>query len=87
MQKYLKNSLICWYIVGTICTQRYNRESNTMTNQSTTDKEQARFAMRLDKDLHTAFMQVAKSNDQNPSQLVRQFMREYVKKNRQGNLF
>lgn len=49
--------------------------------------EQARFTLRLDKDLHKAFTDTAKDQDRNPSQLVREFMREYVKKHRQADLF
>lgn len=61
--------------------QSYNIVSKLMTD------EQARFALRLDKDLHKAFTDTAKAQDRNPSQLVREFMREYVKKHRQADLF
>lgn len=49
-------------------------------------KQETRFTVRVDSDLHRAFADVAKSNDQTPSQLVRAFMREYVAKHRQMGL-
>ena len=43
--------------------------------------------LRVAPELKKAFEAAAKSNDRTSSQLVRDFMREYVKKNAQGSLF
>ena len=45
------------------------------------EKEQKTFLIRVDLELLTAFQSACKDNDQNASQVVRAFMREYVKKN------
>lgn len=55
-------------------------------SQQQPQKQETRFTVRVDSDLHKAFSDVAKSNDQTPSQLVRAFMREYVAKHRQMGL-
>jgi predicted transcriptional regulator len=47
----------------------------------------ATFTMRVQPDLKKAFDEAAKSNDRSSALLIRDFMREYVKKNAQGNLF
>lgn len=44
------------------------------------------FTFRVDAALKKAFEQAAKSNDRSSSQLLRDFMREYVKRNAQGEL-
>lgn len=49
------------------------------TNDST-------FTCRADKDLIHAFKRIAKDNNRTASQLVRDYMIEYVKKNGQGKL-
>lgn len=41
---------------------------------------------RIDADLKQAFEDACKRNDQTASQVLRQLMREYVRKNAQGNL-
>jgi predicted transcriptional regulator len=40
------------------------------------------YRVRLPKDLKNAFLKVANATDRTGAQLVRQFMREYVRKNR-----
>lgn len=42
--------------------------------------DQKTFPVRVDTELLTAFQEACKDNDQNASQVVRAFMREYVKK-------
>ncbi len=42
--------------------------------------DQKTFPVRVDTDLLTSFQNACKENDQNASQVVRAFMREYVKK-------
>lgn len=49
--------------------------------------DQKTFPVRVDIDLLTAFQNACKNNDQNASQVVRAFMREYVKKHSQQDLF
>lgn len=49
------------------------------TNDST-------FTCRADKDLIESFKRIAKDNNRTASQLVRDYMIEYVKKNGQGKL-
>ena len=44
------------------------------------------FTCRADKDLINAFKRIAKDNNRTASQLVRDYMIEYVKKNGQGRL-
>ena len=42
--------------------------------------------IRLDENLKIAFLQIAKSNDRTAAQLLRDYIRAYVKKNGQGEL-
>jgi len=49
--------------------------------------EQKRLNVRVDAHLVDAFLAVAAANDRTASQLVRDFMREYVRKNGQIDLF
>lgn len=44
------------------------------------------FAIKADENLLKSFKQVCKDNDRSASQVVRDLMRAYIKKNRQGNL-
>lgn len=44
-------------------------------------------SLRLDKDLFNTFKKIADEQDRTTSQLVRDFIREYVKKNQQNKLF
>lgn len=43
--------------------------------------------LKVDRDLADSFKRVAKANNRNQSQLIRDFMQQYVKKNGQGDLF
>ena len=42
--------------------------------------------LRVDRDLLTAFQNIAKDNNRTASQLVRDYMMNYVKKHGQGDL-
>ena len=53
------------------------------TNNRQKDKS---FTIRVDADLLKTFQTVAKENDRPSAQLIRDFMREYIKKHRQGEL-
>lgn len=53
------------------------------TNNRQKDKS---FTIRVDADLLKTFQIVAKENDRPSAQLIRDFMREYIKKNKQGEL-
>lgn len=52
-----------------------------MEEQSTT------FNMRLPKPLKDAFEAACKGNDRSAAQMIRDFMRDYVKQNNQAGLF
>ena len=45
------------------------------------------FTLRADGELIEAFKKIAKDNNRTASQLVRDFMQDYVSKNGQGKLF
>lgn len=49
--------------------------------------EKTTFNMRVDKNLVEQFKKAAKENNRTASQLLRDCMIEYVKKNRQGDMF
>ena len=46
----------------------------------------ATFTFRVDENLKTEFATAAKSRDRTGAQLLRDFMREYVKRHAQGDL-
>lgn len=46
--------------------------------------EQSNFTCRVDSDLKKAFLMAAKANDRPASVLIRDFMREYIQKDKQG---
>ena len=50
------------------------------------DRSDSTFTCRADKELVEAFKRIAKDNNRTASQLVRDYMIEYVKKNGQGKL-
>lgn len=50
---------------------------------STSDNNKS-FTIRVNEHLLKAFQEAAAANDRTSAQLIRDFMREYVKKNRQG---
>jgi len=52
----------------------------------TTQKETG-LAIRIEPELKAAFVATAKSQDRTASQVLRNFMRDYVKKNGQTDLF
>jgi len=52
----------------------------------TTQKETG-FTIRIEQELKDAFVATAKSQDRTASQVLRNFMRDYVKKNGQTDLF
>ena len=47
----------------------------------------SRYEIRAPKDLKDAYLAAAKANDRDGAQLIRDFMRDYVKKNQQPDLF
>lgn len=53
-----------------------------MTNQKETG-----FTLRIEQGLKDEFVAAAKSQDRTASQVLRDFMRDYVKKNGQTDLF
>lgn len=52
-----------------------------------TTKKEIAFTIRVEPDLKDAFVAAAKTQDRTASQLVRDFMRDYVKKYGQRDLF
>lgn len=50
------------------------------------DKKETIYGVRVPADLRKAFDEAAKANDMTGAQLIRQFMREYARKNAQGDL-
>lgn len=46
----------------------------------------SRYEIRVAKELKDAYIEAAKSNDRDGAQLIRDFMREYVKNNAQQDL-
>lgn len=50
------------------------------------NKNESTFTCRGNKELIDAFKRIAKDNNRTASQLVRDYMQEYVKKNGQGKL-
>lgn len=57
-------------------------KGNTMPAQ-----KDSTFLVRLDADLKESFISAAKSQDRTAAQLIRDFMRDYVKKHGQTDLF
>lgn len=54
---------------------------------ATTNRNKGKsFTIRVDENLLKTFQTVAKANDRPSAQLLRDFMREYIKKNRQDGL-
>lgn len=47
----------------------------------------SRYEIRVEIDLKTAYLSAANSNDRDGAQLIRDFMREYVKKHTQKDIF
>lgn len=56
-------------------------------NTNTNVNNESTFTCRVDRDLADAFKRIAKSNNRTASQLVRDYMQDYVKKHGQGDLF
>lgn len=57
----------------------------SMSNQPSTSKDKS-FTIRVDENLLKTFQEIAKANDRPSAQLLRDFMREYIKKHKQGEL-
>ena len=51
------------------------------------DENKVLVTFRLPEELKVAFESACKANDRNSSQILRDLMREYIKKNNQGELF
>ena len=47
---------------------------------------EARYEIRIDTDLKAAYLAAAKRNDRDGAQLIRDFIRQYVRENAQGSL-
>ena len=50
-------------------------------------RNEGTMTLRVDRDLLKAFQNIAKDNNRTASQLVRDYMMNYVKKHGQGDLF
>ena len=50
------------------------------------DDEKTTMTFRLDKSLRDAYDRAAKANDRTGAQLLRDFMRDYVRRHAQGDL-
>lgn len=50
-------------------------------------RNEGTMTIRVDKELSTTFQNVAKDNNRTASQLIRDYMAQYVKKHGQGDLF
>lgn len=57
-----------------------------MNNEQKTQKDTAKITVRAEDYLIQQFHEAAKDNDTTASQLIRGFMREYLKKHRQKKL-
>lgn len=55
--------------------------------KQTKKRNESTMTIRVDKDLSTTFQNVAKDNNRTASQLVRDYMQNYIKKHGQGDLF
>ena len=51
------------------------------------DKKETQLILRVDTDLKKSFLQACKKMDRNGSQMIRDFMREFVRKNGQKDMF
>jgi metal-responsive CopG/Arc/MetJ family transcriptional regulator len=50
------------------------------------EEKKSRYELQLPESLKKSFEAAARTNDRMPSQLIRDFMREYIRKNAQGDL-
>ena len=57
------------------------------TPQNKKPQDSALLQVRISRDLRDEFMRQVKSEDDSASRLVRQWIRQYLKANSQGNLF
>lgn len=51
------------------------------------EEKKRQLTVQMDSDLYESFKRVAKDNDRSMGLLVREFAKNYVKKNGQGDLF
>lgn len=51
------------------------------------DKTDVHFTMNVPKELRDAFLNSTRTNDTSAAQVLRAFMRDYIRKNSQGDLF
>ena len=58
-----------------------------MSCEDLMDKQKTTLIIKLDKDLKDSFQDVCKMRDSDASKEMRNFMREYIKKYGQGELF
>lgn len=64
----------------------YNVQTQYKQGATMSDKKETIYGVRVPADLRKAFDEAAKANDMTGAQLIRQFMREYARKNAQGDL-
>lgn len=64
----------------------FSYRNTNMNNQQKTPQNTAKITVRAEDYLIQQFHEVAKENDTTASQLIRGFMRDYLKKNRQRKL-
>ena len=50
-------------------------------------KKKRQLTVQMDSELYETFSKVAKVNDRSMGMLVRDFVKDYIKKNAQGDLF
>lgn len=53
---------------------------------SSKDKDIYHYTLRVERDVAKAFNEIAKENERTGSALLRQFMKEYIKKHKQQSL-
>lgn len=58
-----------------------------MTLENKANEKEVTYNIRLDADLKEAFVKTAKSIDRTGSQLIREFMRDFVRRYGQADLF
>jgi antitoxin component of RelBE/YafQ-DinJ toxin-antitoxin module len=51
-----------------------------------TPTKKGQLLIRMDEGLKTTFQNVCKNNDDDASKVIRRFMREYIRENKQGGL-
>ncbi len=58
-----------------------------MALEDNTEDKHVTYSIRIDADLKNAFVKTAKSLDRTGSQLIREFMRDFIRRYGQSDLF